>query len=164
MEHSTPLSELVDSLGIDTNALSIYVSKSDYRLSVMYGQEVLRSYPIVLGDNPVDDKRMEGDMCTPEGDFSIRNLYPHKRWTYFIWIDYPTAESWKKFEAAKVSGEIPADATIGGEVGIHGVPDGMDFWIATGINWTHGCMALYTKGIKDLYPVCYVGMKVRIEK
>ena len=163
-EMQVPLTELIDSLGNSKSSLSLYVNKSDFTLSVMNGEKALRTYPIVLGAIPVDDKRKEGDMCTPEGTFSIRDLYPHQRWTYFIWIDYPNAESWTKFNASMAEGELESDDTIGGEVGIHGVPSGKDHWVSEGQNWTHGCMSLDTKGIKDLYPVCYKGMKVLIEK
>jgi murein L,D-transpeptidase YafK len=51
---------------------------------------IIKQYPVVLGGNPVDDKLLQGDLCTPEGNFLIHAKYPHKSWEKFIWINYPT--------------------------------------------------------------------------
>lgn len=142
--------------------ISLLVEKARYRLTVYYGETALKSYPVVLGPDPVSDKRREGDGATPEGVFHLRNLYPHAKWSKFMWVDYPTAESWQRFEAAKAAGEIPADATIGGEIGIHGVPDQDDALIERRVNWTAGCVSLKTADIDELYAVSRKGMLVEI--
>lgn len=142
----------------------IHIDKSAYKLSLKYGDQILKEYPVVFGENAIDDKRREGDMCTPEGKFKVRDLYPHKNWSKFIWIDYPTKESQRKFEKSKVNGEIPKDATIGGEVGIHGVPEGKDHLITDQNNWTWGCISLMNNDIEDLYSVCFKGMEIEIVK
>ena len=127
-------------------------------------KEILNSYPVVLGPDPVNDKLMEGDGCTPEGIFGIRDKYPHRKWTRFIWLDYPNEESWKKFNKAKADGKIPQDATIGGEVGIHGVPPGKDCWIDKGENWTLGCISLKNADIVELYDFITSDMEIFIHK
>ncbi len=147
----TNLHEIVATQKIPKNELSILVDKSDYTLAVFRGTEKLIEYPCVLGFNAVDDKSREGDGCTPEGTFKIRSKYAHKSWSYFIWIDYPNASSWEKFKRRKAEGKIPSDATIGGEVGIHGVPIGMNDLIDNKSNWTLGCISLKTEDITDLY-------------
>jgi len=146
-----PLAELLDELSPEGGIISLHIDKSDRKLQVLSDSVVIKIYPVVLGGNPVGDKRMEGDQKTPEGRFQIRSLYPHARWSKFLWIDYPTAESEQKFEQAKASGEIPSDATIGGEIGIHGVPEGMDHWIDAGENWTLGCISLKNVHIDEIY-------------
>ncbi|PWL32823.1 MAG: hypothetical protein DCO96_00300 [Fluviicola sp. XM-24bin1] len=149
-----PTEKLVDIIaenGIRKSDLKIYIDKSDYYLAVKHADSVLIKYPCVFGFNAVDDKAMEGDGCTPEGDFGVRSMYAHRSWKYFIWIDYPNAESWNRFKKRKADGEIPEDATIGGEVGIHGVPEGMDSMIDDGTNWTLGCISLKNAHITDLY-------------
>ncbi len=145
------LQEIVAAQKIPKNELSILVDKSDYTLAVYHDSKKLIEYPCVLGFNPVDDKSREGDGCTPEGTFKIRSKYAHKSWSYFIWIDYPNASSWEKFKRRKAEGKIPSDATIGGEVGIHGVPTGMNDLIDNKSNWTLGCISLKTEHITDLY-------------
>lgn len=158
------LSDLIVAHNVNPSAISILISKSAYTLAIRSGSETLKIYPVVFGPNPLDDKRMEGDGCTPEGAFSIRALYPHTKWSKFLWIDYPTTESYKKFEAAKQAGEIPQSATIGGEIGIHGVPDNNDKLIDDKVNWTAGCISLKTVDIEEIYSVIKVGTSVKIIK
>lgn len=158
-----PLSQLLDSLQISSKNLSIYISKKDHELHILADSIALKSYPVVLGFNPSDDKRREGDGCTPEGIFGVRDYYPHKKWSKFIWIDYPTQDSWVKHRLAKEKGTIPDTATIGGEIGIHGVPTGADHWIDEGQNWTWGCISLKNKDINEFYPYIKRGMKIEIE-
>jgi len=132
--------------------ISILIDKSDYTLQVFTADTLVKTYPIVLGGNPVDDKLQEGDSCTPEGTFYIVSKYPHRSWTKFIWINYPTKDSWKKHNKAKKEGLIPKNATIGGEIGIHGVPKGSDSMVKTGINWTLGCISLTNTSVDEIYP------------
>lgn len=145
------LQETVKALNIPSSELKVVIDKSDYNLSVFHKDKKLITYPCVFGFNAVDDKSREGDGCTPEGTFKIRSMYAHKSWSYFIWIDYPNATSWERFKKRKADGKIPANATIGGEVGIHGVPDGRDDLINQKTNWTLGCISLKTKDITDLF-------------
>jgi murein L,D-transpeptidase YafK len=162
INYELPLGKLIDSLAIDVSAIHIIIDKSDYFLTVMVDSQVIKQYPMVLGGNPVDDKRMQGDQCTPEGKFLVRTKYPHRSWEKFIWIDYPNQESWKKFNVAKASGDIPDDASIGGEIGIHGVPGNADELIDLGVNWTLGCISLKNKDINDFYPYVDAGMLIVI--
>jgi murein L,D-transpeptidase YafK len=158
------LSEVIDSLKIDKNRISILIDKSEFRLYVKSDQRIIKEYPVVFGKNPVDDKLMQGDHCTPEGTFHILSKYPHKEWSKFIWIDYPNKNSWKKHKDAKESGRIPRDAQIGGEVGIHGVPKGMDFLIDTKYNWTLGCISLKNKDVDEIYPYITKNTLIEIRK
>ena len=154
------LVEMVAARNIPKNDLKIVISKSKYTLHVEYKNEILISYPCVFGFNPIDDKHEEGDGCTPEGEFKIRSKYAHKSWKYFIWIDYPTQESWRRFNDRKSKGEISENGTIGGEIGIHGVPEGTDDMISDKTNWTLGCISLTRQSITDLYKS--IGDKTKI--
>ena len=151
VNYAIPLPNLLDSLGINTDQLSVLIDKSDYRLRLMKDTTIIKGYPVVFGGNPVDDKRMEGDQCTPEGEFRIVSKYPHRSWSKFIWINYPTDVSRERHNAARTSGEIPANARIGGQIGIHGVPEGTDFLIDDKTNWTLGCISLKNKDINEIY-------------
>lgn len=151
-----PLARLLDSLRVDPSALHLLVVKSERRLSVMHDSIELRRYPIVLGLVPEGDKHMEGDRRTPEGDFTFRDKYPHRQWHRFVWIDYPNAESRARFQRRKREGVIPANATIGGEIGIHGVPEGMDHWIDGGEDWTFGCIAMRNSDLDEVYALVSV--------
>ncbi len=149
---------------INPAATRIEIDKGDYELALFEGDQLLKRYPVVLGPNPTDDKKQEGDGCTPEGKFKIQSKYPHAKWSHFLWIDYPNAESWKKFEARKKRGEISREASIGGEIGIHGVPSGGDYMIGKQINWTLGCISLRNADIQEIYPLVQVGTEVQIRK
>jgi len=156
------LVDIIQENNIRKGDLSILIDKSAYSLSVQHADTTLIVYPCVFGFNAIDDKAKEGDGCTPEGTFGIRSMYAHKSWSYFIWIDYPNAESWRRFKRRKASGEIENNATIGGEIGIHGVPDGSDSMIDSKTNWTLGCISLKNKHITDLYKSINNEVKVKI--
>jgi murein L,D-transpeptidase YafK len=145
------LQKLVDSLKLDKNKLSVRVTKCKYILSICIDTLVIKSYPVVLGFNAIDDKLREGDGCTPEGTFKVRAKYPHRSWSKFIWFDYPNSQSRIKHNKAKREGKIPLNASIGGSVGIHGVPSGMDYLVDQGQNWTLGCVSLKNKDIDEIY-------------
>jgi murein L,D-transpeptidase YafK len=131
--------------------LKILIDKSAYTLQVFHKDSLLITYPCVFGFDEVRDKHQEGDGCTPEGDFGIRSMYPHKNWSYFIWVDYPNEESWNRFNKRKADGTIEPGGTIGGEIGIHGVPEGSDDLISSRTNWTLGCISLTNADVTDLY-------------
>jgi murein L,D-transpeptidase YafK len=150
-EH-VPLSRLLDSLGLDASRIRLHVDKSDRAFRVFVDSVELKRYRCVLGEHPVGDKMRQGDRRTPEGTFTFRSKRKHDKWHVFIWIDYPNAESWRRFNTRKAERTIPTDADIGGEVGIHGVPDGMDHWIDQGADWTWGCIALRNADVDEIYP------------
>lgn len=158
------LVKLVDSLKLNRNKIHLEIDKSAYTMQVFHDTTLLKTYPVVFGFNPIDDKLKEGDGCTPEGTFNIRAKYPHGSWSKFIWIDYPNKESWKKHNQAKHDGLIPKNARIGGEVGIHGVPKGYDFAIDQRENWTLGCISLKTDDINELYSILGTKSYVVIRK
>ena len=160
LNYNKHISELIDNLNKDN--VSILIEKTEYKLTMLYNNEKIKSYPIVFGSNPINDKLRQGDSCTPEGFFKVRALYPHKSWSKFIWIDYPTENSWMKHNSAKSSGSISENSTIGGEVGIHGVPDGYDNMIDEKYNWTLGCISLKNVDVNEIYQIIKVGTKIEI--
>lgn len=162
--YSLNLEGLLDSLAIPEDRIHIAVDKSEYILSIMADTLVIKQYPVVFGSNPVDDKLRQGDQCTPEGRFKVRTKYPHRSWDKFIWIDYPNEDSWAKHNRAKRDGIIEESASIGGEIGIHGVPRETDEIIDLGLNWTLGCISLKNKDINDFYSYIHTGTLVIIEK
>jgi murein L,D-transpeptidase YafK len=142
--------------------ISILVEKSEYRLTVYYDLKPIKSYPIVLGGNPRGDKRHEGDQKTPEGIYRIRDLYPHPDWSKFMWIDYPTSQSWQKHFQSKLAGETNWLLPIGGDVGIHGVPEGAYDLVDQKSNWTWGCVSLKNADVDEIYEVVKAGTLVEI--
>ncbi len=162
LNYNKSIAEIISTRTIDKSQTSIAIEKSKYRLTLYYQGKAIKSYPVVFGDNPVGDKFREGDYKTPEGVFKIRDLYPHQKWSKFIWIDYPNEESWTKHLQAKQKGKINWTSSIGGEIGIHGVPQGSDYLIEDRKNWTWGCISLKNKDVDELYNAVQIGTTIEI--
>jgi murein L,D-transpeptidase YafK len=145
----------------DRSKTSILIEKSQYRLTVYYDQKPVKAYPVVFG-GPQGDKQREGDRKTPEGILRIQDQYPHPNWSKFLWLDYPNEQSQCKHKRAKQQRQISIASSIGGEMGIHGVPQNGDWMIEARNNWTLGCPSLRTKDIDELYAVVQKGTIVEI--
>lgn len=139
------------------------IDKKKFTLSVMAGEKTLKTYPMVLGFNQKDDKRLEGDGCTPEGEFKALSKYEHAKWSRFIWVNYPTEDSERKHNLAKKEGKIPENATVGSEIGIHGVPNNDDSIIDKYNHWTLGCISLKTAHIIEIYDVVDKNTRISIK-
>jgi murein L,D-transpeptidase YafK len=129
----------------------IVVHKLSRKLTFYQGITPLKTYSVVLGNDSYNDKLCQGDACTPEGVYRVRAKYPHSKWDAFIWLDYPNTQNWLKFARAKKAGRLPADADIGGEVGIHGTEDPTKN--QSGVNWTKGCVSLQNRDLDEIYPL-----------
>ena len=161
LNYKRPINTII--LGaIDKSQTAILIDKSNYQLTLYYRNKAIKSYPIVLGQSPRGDKRREGDLKTPEGIFKIRDLYPHPSWSRFIWLDYPTQESWRKHLQDKMQGKISLTSRVGSEIGIHGVPRSGDNLIDEQSNWTWGCISLKNEDVDELYEVVQIGTVIKI--
>ena len=142
----------------------VIVDKSDYELSVYDSKGWYATYPVVFGNSSLSDKRMEGDKNTPEGTFRIASKRVHDKWHRFLCLDYPTKESWDKFNMRKAKGEIPSSARIGGGIGIHGTWPHEDFQIDRYKKWTLGCVSMKNEDVEDFYRYAQVGTKIIIRR
>jgi murein L,D-transpeptidase YafK len=145
-------------------AVSIIIDKSDYELQVYDDKGWYATYPVVFGNNSLEDKKMEGDKNTPEGTFHIIGKKVHDKWFRFLSLDYPTPESWEKFKKRKQRGEIPSSARIGGSIGIHGTWPNDDFVVDRYKNWTLGCISMKNSDMLEFYGYTPVGTQVTIRK
>ena len=78
-------------------------------------------------------------------------------------LDYPNADSYKKFKERKAEGLIPKNAEIGGDIGIHGTWPNEDFAVDDYQNWTQGCISTKNIYIDKIYQYIPVGTQVTIE-
>ncbi len=145
-------------------SVSIIIDKSDYELSVYDAKGWYATYPVVFGNNSLDDKKVAGDKNTPEGSFRVINRKLHDKWDRYLGLDYPTQESWDKFKRRKERGEIPANAGIGGGIGIHGTWPHEDFVVDKYKNWTLGCISMKCGDVEEVYNFTPVGTRVTIRK
>ncbi|TAH10545.1 MAG: murein L,D-transpeptidase [Sphingobacteriia bacterium] len=147
----------------DKDTYSVYIIKSQYELKVYDSTgEWMASYPVVFGNKDLGDKMMQGDRKTPEGVFKITAKRKHEKWNRFISIDYPNQESINKFNQRKAEGLIPANAKIGGEIGIHGTWPNEDYAIDQYRSWTEGCVSTKNQYIQELFNLLPVGTRVEI--
>lgn len=144
----------------------ILVRKSERRLFLYDGDQLLRTYPVVLGKDPTWAKLYQGDHRTPEGVYHISNKYFHPYWSRFLMLDYPTPTNEEIYAWSREQGLLPARGRslpgIGGAIGIHGVED--ESLNRRGIDWTEGCISLFNHDVDELYDLVPIGTRVVIER
>jgi len=149
---------------VNKDSVLLVVNKSLYNVEVYYRRKMIRFYKAVFGPKPLENKKMEGDRCTPEGWFIIKNKNPNSRYNKFMQLNYPNDSSIALFNRLKEKGDLPKSARIGGDIGIHGIWKGGDDMIENGVGWTDGCVAIKNKDIDELYSFVGVGTRVYIRK
>jgi murein L,D-transpeptidase YafK len=110
-------------------------------------------YGIGLGKFGLSDKLYAGDEATPEGRYKIVKKNAHSRYYKALLLDYPNEYDRRQFVVAKKQGLVPARATIGGLIEIHG--GGNDFL-------TNGCVGVENSVMDKIFPEVAVGTAVTI--
>lgn len=131
---------------------SVVVRKSDRKLYLMNGQNVVRSYRIGLGFSPNGHKTAKGDGKTPEGTYRIDRKNPQSKFHLSLGISYPNAADRAH---SKSLGVDP-----GGDIFIHGEDTKPHFWKR---NWTQGCISLKNEQIEEVYALVRIGTLVLIQ-
>ncbi len=130
----------------------VVVNKGDRRMYLLHDKQVLKSYDIDLGNQPVGAKRFEGDGKTPEGIFFIDRFNPQSRYHLSVGINYPRQEDRIR---AQLAGMRP-----GGDIFIHGKgPEGRAL---ARKDWTAGCIAVDDTEIEEIYAMLRPGVAVVI--
>ena len=147
----------------------LVVIKSKRELQVLSGGEVLRTYRVGLGQEPVRPKERQGDLATPEGTYYVCTKNPQSKYELALGLSYPgpadaergladglidAAQRDRILAAWKAKAAPPWNTPLGGEVMIHGHGSDAD--------WTAGCLALDNADIHELYRVIPVGTRVEI--
>src|SRR5262249_44281760 len=98
----------------------VRIDKSDHRLELVAGGQVLRSYSVAIGSGGMGPKRFEGDKTTPVGTYHIAGRFKGL-FHQFLTVSYPSDEDRKRYAELKQRGEVPAGRGVGNGIGIHGV-------------------------------------------
>src|SRR5262249_30292369 len=102
----------------------VVVRKGCRTLDVYCHGERTASYPAVFGLGGSGPKLYEGDLRTPLGLYRIVAMRPHKRWGFFLLLDYPNAADLQHYWEGMEKGRVPRVgdryAGVGGRVGVHG--------------------------------------------
>ncbi len=144
-------------------SLYIIVDKSEYELKVYDDEGWYATYPIVFGSQDLGDKMREGDKRTPTGSFKIIQKRVNPKWGPQMLLDYPTQESYRRFNERKSQGLIPKTARIGNGIAIHSTRKEEEWTIDNFYNWTDGCVSVKYSEMQELYNLIPVGTQVTIQ-
>ena len=134
----------------------VLVDKSERKMWLIHNKQRYREYNIALGDNPIGHKQQEGDERTPEGNYTLDYRNPQSRYHLSLHISYPNAADKAR---AKSNGVSP-----GGDIFIHGLPNGMT-WASgyfNNIDWTDGCIAVSNEEVKEIWKLVKNGTPIEI--
>lgn len=122
----------------------VLVHKRERRLTLVSKGQVIKTYKIALGGNPIGPKEREGDKKTPEGTYVIDSRNRDSQYHLSLHISYPSERDKKR---AKELGVSP-----GGDIAIHGIKKGFaEVGDAhTGVDWTKGCIAVTDEEIEEI--------------
>lgn len=124
----------------------IVVHKAKREMQVFENKELLKTYPIALGKNPIGHKEFEGDKKTPEGTYTINDRNPNSAYHKNLGISYPNSAD---IAHAKAHGK-----SAGGAIKIHGIKNGLGEIIGANHllkDWTDGCIAVTDREMDELY-------------
>jgi len=118
--------------------------------------QVLKTYKIALGGEPVGPKTRQGDHRTPEGVYVIDSRNSQSQFHRSLHVSYPNVED---KERARKLGTSP-----GGDIFIHGLPNGYGFVGAahSARDWTDGCLAVTDQEIEEIWRLVGNGTPIEI--
>jgi len=134
----------------------VVVLKSERRMLLMKGSEVLRSYRISLGLMPTGPKERNGDYRTPEGRYRLGKRNAHSDYFLSVQVTYPNEDDVRR---ARRSHENP-----GGAIMVHGQPNvprhSPDYYSSQ--DWTDGCIALSDSDMLEFWLLTQSGIPIEI--
>ncbi|HYN44938.1 MAG TPA: L,D-transpeptidase family protein [Candidatus Limnocylindrales bacterium] len=123
----------------------VLIEKKERRLTLLSKGEVIKTYKIALGGNPVGPKERQGDNKTPEGTYIIDSRNRDSVYHLSLHISYPNEKDKMR---AKGLGVSP-----GGDIMIHGIKNGLT-WVGAShaeVDWTKGCIAVTDEEMEEIY-------------
>jgi murein L,D-transpeptidase YafK len=146
-----------DKIPANTQIDKLVVYKSKRQLLAYSNGQLVKTYKISLGRQPIGDKEFEGDKKTPEGMYTIYDKNPHSIAHKNLGISYPNENDILHAKDMKKS--------PGGAIKIHGLYNG------TGLlgkfhrlyDWTNGCIAVTDEEIDELYNAVKIGTEIEIK-
>ena len=137
---------------------SILIKKSEFRLYLLADGDVVNSWPIALGKN-AGQKRVSGDMKTPNGSFPIDEVLDSSYWTH----DFHDGKGEIEGAYGPYFISLDTSALSGGAwdgIGIHGTHDPASI----GTRASEGCIRMNNEDLCALKEHVNVGMQVTIEE
>jgi murein L,D-transpeptidase YafK len=123
----------------------LVVRKSDRKLFLMHGEDVVRFYKIALGLNPIGQKERAGDFRTPEGHYILSRRNPRSDYFLSMQVSYPNDHDMKRARRNHWD--------AGGSIMIHGLPNQLKhtpgYYEKT--DWTDGCIAVTNADMVEIW-------------
>jgi murein L,D-transpeptidase YafK len=123
----------------------VIVRKSQRQLVLMRGGNIVRSYHVQLGLNPVGQKERSGDFRTPEGSYRLERRNPRSDFFLSLKVSYPNPEDLRRAHAHHWD--------TGGSIMIHGLPNLLkhepDYYESH--DWTDGCIAVSNADMVEIW-------------
>jgi murein L,D-transpeptidase YafK len=134
----------------------VVVKKSERRLYLMHGGNVVRSYHVSLGLNPVGQKERSGDFRTPEGNYRLEQRNERSDYFLSIRVSYPNESDLRRARAHRWDS--------GGSIMIHGEPNFLkhdpDYYLHH--DWTDGCIAVSNADMLEIWMLVPDGVAIDI--
>lgn len=123
----------------------VLIEKKARRLTLLTKGEVIKTYTIALGGDPVGPKERQGDLKTPEGIYVIDGRNGNSGYHLALHISYPNEQDKRRAAALGVS--------PGGDIMIHGIKNGFGEIGASHAqkDWTEGCIAVTNQEMEEIY-------------
>jgi murein L,D-transpeptidase YafK len=123
----------------------IVVHKGERRLLLMHGADIVRSYHVSLGLNPVGQKERSGDFRTPEGTYRLERRNARSDFFLSIQVSYPNETDLQRARSRHWD--------TGGSIMIHGLPNYLkhepEYYLAH--DWTDGCIAVSNADMTEIW-------------
>jgi murein L,D-transpeptidase YafK len=132
------------------------VHKRARTMELIRAGQVIKTYKIALGGDPLGPKTRQGDHRTPEGLYVIDRRNSHSQFHRSLHISYPNAAD---REHARKLGVSP-----GGDIYVHGLPNGYGFIGSAhrARDWTDGCIAVTDQEIEEIWKLVDNGTPVEM--
>ena len=134
----------------------VIVKKSERKLYLMNGDDVLQAFDIALGLVPEGHKIQEGDFRTPEGDYQLTRRRIDSDFFMAIQISYPNKKD--------VSHAATMGVSAGNYIMIHGQPDepknSASYYKK--FDWTDGCIAVSNAAMVDIWQLTAANTPITI--
>ncbi|RDI12113.1 murein L,D-transpeptidase family protein [Flavobacterium sp. AG291] len=136
----------------------LVVRKSERKMEVYSEGNLIKTYDIALGKDPVGHKQFEGDNKTPEGIYIINDRNPRSAYYKNLGVSYPNETD--KANALKL-GKSP-----GADIKIHGLRNDRGYMgkLHKMEDWTAGCIAVTNDEMDELYATVKQNAEIEILK
>lgn len=134
----------------------VLVKKSENKMYLLKYGEIVKTYDVSLGQNPVGHKVKKGDFRTPEGEYTLFFKNDKSKFYKSIKLNYPNEED---IERAEYMGVDP-----GGDIVIHGLPNEIGNYMGPfePLNWTEGCIAVRNHEMDEIWELVALDTPIEI--